>query len=114
LQTKKIKIFNSECYQRTRTKVDILHTSVITNDSPGLMTEKFSNTVKRTQTFQLSRSNSITQSLKTFRHFSIKEYIGFSLLNIFDVSGDAGTDFGEDWRIDGTKTNGNVANNPKK
>jgi hypothetical protein len=75
---------------------DILHTSVITNDSPGLMTENFSNTVKKSQTFQLSRSNSITQSSKSFRHFSVKGHIGFNLLKIFDASGDAGTDFGED------------------
>lgn len=69
------------------------------------MVEKFSTSIKKAQSFSLSRSSSITESAKSFSHFNVKAHVGVSFAGV-DAGVDGGADFGQDWGRDSTNTNG--------
>jgi hypothetical protein len=80
-------------------KVDLLHTSVLTNDSPAKLTEEISNEVKKTQSFEISYSKSIAESWKFFYHFSVHASVSAKFLGIgasVDTTHEFGFDYGKD------------------
>ncbi len=79
---------------------------MITNDSPAKTSEVVSNTVKKTQSFEISYSKSIAQSAKSFSKFSLQASIGGKFLGI-GASVDTTTEFGMEIGRETTTTNEN-------
>ncbi len=69
-----------------------MQTSTLTNDSPAEISEEISNEVKKTQSFEISVSNSVMKSSRFFNQFSISASIGGKFLG-FGPSIDAHTEF---------------------
>ncbi len=72
-----------------------MQTSTLTNDSPAEISEEISNEVKKTQSFEISVSNSVMKSSKFFNRFSISASIGGKFLG-FGPSIDTHTEFSYD------------------
>lgn len=76
--------------------MSLLETSTITNDSPASLSQTVSNTVTKKQTFELSFSNSVTESRNSFFNMTVETNVGFKFPGLGgEVSTD--TNFGWNW-----------------
>jgi hypothetical protein len=73
------------------------------------MKEKLTNSIKKTQSFTLTRSSSISESSKSFSHFSVKGKVDFKV-----VGAEAGAEFGQDWGRDSSSSNGDATTTSKE